>query len=182
LGCSHANDRRRTEGSRTLELRGPRYKGTFIHMTPQQDFGTFLRKTADLSKSAKGKRNRVSKEKKQSREGEIVLGFNNSGLWARTSEMKTHAVLIMGESRVGKSSIIARVCPPPFSSTLLPSLILDFIDGIRSTATVSSPTSTTPAGTATAAPSPSQASRTKSSSKTSPPSSRPTNPSTSVTA
>jgi hypothetical protein len=150
----------------------------------QKDFSTFLRHIENpkiTTKKGRRNRNRLSKTNRHSASSAIVLDFSNPNLWERRPSMNTHAVLIMGESRVGKSSIIARVPFPPFStfhrlSTLELTLLLN------STAITSSPTSMTQAGTTTAKKLPSKAKPIKSSSKTSAPSSHQINHSTCETA
>ena len=84
----------------------------------KQDFETFLSNIAADAQTKKGKGKRLEKKKTKTkerrRESAFVLDLRNPGLWERRPSMKTHAVLLMGETRVGKSSIIARVCFLPF--------------------------------------------------------------------
>ena len=80
----------------------------------KQDFETFLSNIAADAQKKGDKRKRLSKKETKTKDrrpsSTFVLDLKNPNLWERRPSMKTHAVLLMGESRVGKSSIIARVC------------------------------------------------------------------------
>lgn len=142
------------------------------------DFETFMRRNSKPRSKTKGSWKIRRKTRYHHDPAGLIILDVNDPRWERRPKMNTHAVLIMGESRVGKSSIIARVC---HSSSLFPSQDL-WTDNVHSIATACSHISTTQAGTATAKKSPSTTKRTRSSSKTSAPTSRPTSPSTCATA